>query len=64
MKDFINLEEKEIASSGRFKYLKSIFQSSEDIQQDVTHRIKCGWQKWRAATKILCDRYMPLKVKV
>ena len=39
----INLEEKEIASSGCFIYVGSTFQSCVDIQQYETHKIKCGW---------------------
>ena len=54
-RDTIKLEEKEIASSGCFKYLESIFQSSGDIQQDVTYRMKCEWKKWGAVIEILYD---------
>ena len=57
----IKLEEKEIDSSRCFKYLGFIFQSNGNIQQDVTHRMKGGWKKWRAATRI-CDRGL-LKLK-
>ena len=39
----IKLQEKEIASSIYFKYIGSIFKSSENTEQDVTHRIQCGW---------------------
>lgn len=38
-RDIIKLEAKETISSGCFKYLNSIFQSSGDIQQDVNHKI-------------------------
>ncbi|KAE8689168.1 hypothetical protein F3Y22_tig00110940pilonHSYRG00061 [Hibiscus syriacus] len=30
---------------------------------DVTHRIKAGWLKWRTATGVLCDKKVPLKLK-
>ena len=63
MSDTIKLEEKGITPSGYFKYLRSIFQSNRDIQQDVTHRIRCGWQKRRAAIGILCDQGVSLKIK-
>ena len=40
MRQRIKSEEKEIAPSECFKYFLSIFQSSVDIQQDETHKIK------------------------
>ncbi|XP_071687374.1 uncharacterized protein [Rutidosis leptorrhynchoides] len=33
------------------------------IDEDVSHRIKVGWVKWRAATGVLCDRKIPLNLK-
>ncbi|GJU04196.1 hypothetical protein Tco_1114534 [Tanacetum coccineum] len=33
------------------------------IEDDVTHRIQVGWLKWRAATGILYDNKVPLKLK-
>nr|GEV45445.1 hypothetical protein [Tanacetum cinerariifolium] len=33
------------------------------IDEDVAHRIKAAWLKWRAATGVLCDRNVPLKLK-
>ena len=41
MRVAIMLEEKEIALDRCFKFLRSIFKSSGDTQQDVTNRIKC-----------------------
>jgi hypothetical protein len=46
-----------------FKYLGSILHESGDIDEDVSHRIKAGWNKWRMATGILCDKKFPLKLK-
>ncbi|GKE76975.1 hypothetical protein Tco_1543095, partial [Tanacetum coccineum] len=43
-----------------FRYLGSVIHKSED---DLTHRIQVGWLKWRAATGILCDKNVPLKLK-
>ena len=33
-----------------------------EIDDDVNHRIKVGWLKWRSATRVLCDRNMPLSL--
>lgn len=29
----------------------------------MTHRIKSGWLKWRAATRVLCNKIISLKLK-
>ncbi|XP_071688096.1 uncharacterized protein [Rutidosis leptorrhynchoides] len=46
-----------------FRYLGSMLHKSRRIDEDVSHRIKVGWLKWRAATGALCDRKIPLKLK-
>ncbi|GKC08006.1 retrovirus-related pol polyprotein LINE-1 [Tanacetum coccineum] len=33
------------------------------LRDDGTHRIQAGWLKWRAATGVLCDKNVPLKLK-
>ena len=65
MRDTIKLEPRreKIASSECVKCVGFIFQSSGDIQQDVTHRIKCDWLKCRATIGLLCDRDVSLNLK-
>ncbi|GJZ04251.1 phosphoenolpyruvate/phosphate translocator 2 isoform 2 [Tanacetum coccineum] len=46
-----------------FRYLGSMIHKSGRIDEDVSHRIKASWLKWRAATGVLCDRSVPLKLK-
>ncbi|GJR42788.1 hypothetical protein Tco_1310891 [Tanacetum coccineum] len=46
-----------------FRYLGSGIHKSGRIEDDVTHRIQAGWLKWRAGTRILCDKNVPLKLK-
>ncbi|GJT01754.1 retrovirus-related pol polyprotein LINE-1 [Tanacetum coccineum] len=46
-----------------FRYLGSMMHKSGRIEDDVTHRILVGWLKCRAATGILCDKKVPLKLK-
>jgi hypothetical protein len=46
-----------------FRYLGSILQKNRDIDEDVSHRIKASWLKWRQASVILCDPRVPLKLK-
>jgi hypothetical protein len=46
-----------------FRYLRSILQKDGDIDEDLSHRIKAGWLKWRQASGVLCDLRVPLKLK-
>ncbi|XP_026396390.1 uncharacterized protein LOC113291024 [Papaver somniferum] len=46
-----------------FRYLGSMIQSNEDIDEDIRHKINSGWAKWRLATGVLCDRKVPTKLK-
>ena len=45
-----------------FRYLGSMLQRDGDID-DVSHRIKTGWMKWRQAFGVLCDKRVPQKLK-
>jgi hypothetical protein len=40
-----------------------MLQKDGDIDEDVSHRIKAGWLKWRQASGVLCDPRVPLKLK-
>jgi hypothetical protein len=46
-----------------FRYLGSMLQKDGDIDEDVSHRIKAGWLKWRQAAGVLCDPRVPHKLK-
>jgi hypothetical protein len=46
-----------------FRYLGSMLQKDGDIDEDLSHRIKVDWLKWRQASSVLCDSSMPLKLK-
>jgi hypothetical protein len=43
-----------------FRYLGSMLQRDSDIDEDVSHKIKAGWIKWR---QDLCDKRVPQKLK-
>ena len=59
----VMIEGMSVPRTDRFKYLGSIIQNEGEIEDDVTHRIKAGWLRWRAATGVLCDKKVPLKLK-
>ena len=53
----------EVPKKDAFRYLGSILQKRGEIDEDVSHRIKAGWMKWRSASGFLCDRKIPLRLK-
>ena len=61
--DEISLDGVEIGASRKFRYLGSIVQYEGDIEEDIQHRIKAGWVKWKNASGVLCDGKMPIKLK-
>ena len=59
----ISLEGQVVHRKYTFRYLGSMLQRDEDIDEDVSHRIKAGWMKWRQASGVLCDKRIPQKLK-
>jgi len=53
-----------IPKVARFRYLGSIIQEDGEIDDDVNQRIKIGWQKWKNALGMLCDKRISLRLKV
>ena len=53
----------EVSEVESFKYLGSFVQKNGDLDEDVKHRIKCGWMKWREASGVLCDKRIPMRLK-
>ena len=53
--EIVNIDNQEIAKSEYFCYLGSMINKDGEFNDDVTHRIKVGWLKWRSASGILCD---------
>jgi len=47
----------------KFKYLGSIIEERGDIEEDINHRIRAGWQKWRKTSRVLCDKKIPFRLK-
>jgi hypothetical protein len=40
-----------------------MLQRDEDINKDVSHRIKAGWMKWHQSYGVLCGKRVPQKLK-
>ncbi|XP_009792092.1 uncharacterized protein [Nicotiana sylvestris] len=59
----VKLDAQVIPMRASFTYLGSIIQYNREIDEDVAHRIRARWMKWRLAFDVLCDRNMPLRLK-
>ena len=59
----VRLDGQVVPEKDTFRYLGSMLQKDGDIDEDVSHRIKAGWMKWRQASGVLCDRKVPQKLK-
>jgi hypothetical protein len=55
-----------VSRKDTFQYLGSMLSRDENIDEDVSYRIKTCWLKWRQAFNVLCDKgggYHKLKGK-
>jgi hypothetical protein len=59
----VRLDGQVVPKKDTIRYLGSMLQENRDINEDVSHRIKAGWLKWRQASGVLCDHKVPLKIK-
>jgi hypothetical protein len=59
----VSLDGRVVSMNDTFRYLRSMLQSEGEIDEDVNHRIRAGWVKWRQTSGILCDKKVPNKLK-
>ena len=59
----VSLDGQVVPQKDTFRYLGSMLQEDGGIDEDVNHRIKAGWMKWRQASGILWDKRVPQKLK-
>jgi Reverse transcriptase (RNA-dependent DNA polymerase) len=59
----VSLDGRVVPMNDTFRYLGSILQSEGEIDENVSHRIRAGWVKWRQASGVLCDKKVPNKQK-
>jgi hypothetical protein len=52
-----------VSSKNTFRYLVSMLQRDMDIDEDINHRIKAWWIKWRQPSSVICDKRVPQKLK-
>jgi hypothetical protein len=59
----VRLDGQVVTKKDTFRYLGLMFQKDGDIDEDLSHRIKAGWLKWRQDSGVLCGPRVPLKLK-
>jgi hypothetical protein len=59
----VSLDGRVVSMNDTFRYLGSMLQSDGEIDEDVSHRIRVGWVKWRRASGVLCDKKVLNKLK-
>ena len=52
-----------IPSARKLRYLGSIVTRRGDINEDINHCIRVGWQKWRGASGILCNKKISMGLR-
>jgi hypothetical protein len=59
----VSLDGRVVPMNDIFQYLGSLLQSEGEIDEDVSHRIRAEWVKWRQACGVLCNKKVPNKLK-
>jgi hypothetical protein len=64
----VRLDGQVVRKKDTFCYMGLMLQKDGDIDEDLSHRIKASWLKWRRlkwrqASSVLCDPRVPLKLK-
>jgi hypothetical protein len=59
----VSLDGRVVTMNDTFRYLGSMLQSEGEIDEDVSHKIRAVWIKWRQSSGILCDKKVPNKLK-
>ncbi|MCJ8742901.1 hypothetical protein PDJAM_G00087620 [Pangasius djambal] len=59
----VRLQGEEVKKVQEFKYLGSTVQSNGECGKEVKKRVQAGWNRWRKASGVLCDRKISARIK-
>ena len=59
----VKMEDTIVPRVKEFKYLRSTMQESSGCEREVKKRVQAGWNGWRRASGVICDRRLPARVK-
>ncbi|XP_047000687.1 uncharacterized protein LOC124616424 [Schistocerca americana] len=57
------IQDDELKSVCKFKYLGSYIQRDGGLESEIQHRINCGWNNWRKMSGVLCDKKVSIGLK-
>ena len=46
-----------------FKYLGTVVSADGSFEKEVRRKVQAGWQRWRRASGVLCDRKLSARMK-
>jgi hypothetical protein len=59
----VSLDGQVVSMNDTFWYLRSMLQSDGGIDENISHRIRDKWVKWKQASDILCNKKVLNKLK-
>ena len=59
----VKMEDTKVPRVKEFKYLGSMVQESGGCEREVKKRVQAGWNRWRRALGVICDKRLPARVK-
>ncbi|XP_047004825.1 uncharacterized protein LOC124623077 [Schistocerca americana] len=57
------IQDDELKSVCKFKYLGSYIQRDRGLEGEIQHRINCGWNNWGKMSGVLCDKKVSIGLK-
>ena len=59
----VKMDDTKVPRVKEFKYLGSTVQESGSCERKVKKRVQAGWNGWRKASGVICDKRLPTRVK-
>ena len=59
----VKMEDTKVPRVKELKYLGLTVQESSSCEREVKKRVQAGWNGWRKASGVICDRRLPARVK-
>ena len=59
----VEMENTKVPRVKEFKYLGSTVQENSSCEREVKRKVQVGWNGWRKASGVICDRRLRARVK-
>ena len=60
----VNILGEEVERVTPFKYLGTSIEEEGGMETEIAKRLGAGWMNWKKCSGVLCDKRMPVKLKV